>query len=480
MKGFVPAALVAALLFLGAPLVFGADEIISTLDDQQDIALTIYNEDLALVKDRRQVRLPAGTHRLALDGVSARMQPQTALLRTLDGEADVQILSQSFDFDLLTPHNLLKNHIGRQVQVVRTHPQSGAETTETATLLAYGDQGVVLRLGERIETEIPGRLVFSEVPANLRERPTLVVEVDNPRAGTRQLELSYLTGGLSWHADYAAELNAAGDRLDLSAWVNLTNESGTAYRDAQVQLVAGAVQRVTDAPRPQRDLMVRAALAAPMEKMEAQGLFDYYLYSLPRTTSIAERQSKQVALFSAAAVPVRKEYLLRGADYYYSGRYPDLGERLAVSAFIEFINRAQDGLGLPLPQGILRAYQRDGGGNAQFIGENRIAHTPRNEKVRLSLGHAFDVTAARKQTDFRRISGGERQNPVVETAFALTLRNGSDQVVRVRVEEPLPGDWEILRENLPHRKEAAHLAVWEVEVPAGGEALLEYRALVRY
>ncbi|MDO3378526.1 DUF4139 domain-containing protein [Geoalkalibacter halelectricus] len=478
MKRILSALLLAALLLGLAPLSW-AGEITTSLDDRRALEVTIYNEDLALVKDLRRVRLPSGVSRLALGDVSARMHPQTALLEVREGGGEISIHEQFFDFDLLTPRNLLKNHVGRQVQWVRTHPQTGAETVEAATLLAYGDEGMVLQVGERIETQIPGRLVFTELPAGLRERPTLVAVLENSWAGTYDLELSYLTGGMSWRADYAARLDHAGERLALSSWATLTNQSGTSFDEVRVHLVAGEVGRVPEDLRPQPELMVRAAMAAPADKMAAESFFDYQLYRLPRLTSLADRQTKQVALFSTAAVPVRKEYVLRGADYYYSGRFADLGERLPVAVLLEFVNREQDGLGLPLPQGILRVYQEDGEGGTRFIGENRLAHTPRNEKVRLQLGNAFDLSATRKQTDFRRIAGGERQAPVVETAYELRLRNGGKQAVEVRIEEPLPGDWEILSETLPHRKEAAHLAVWEVRVPAEGEARLEYRALVR-
>ncbi|WP_305042078.1 DUF4139 domain-containing protein [Geoalkalibacter sp.] len=467
------------LVALLAPA-WAAPEISTALDDQKEIALTIYNEDLALVKDRRQVRLPAGESRLAVREVSALIRPETALLRTLDGGGPLRVLEQNFDFDLLSPQSLLQKYVGRRVQVVRTHPQSGAESLEEATLLAYNDGVPVLRLGERIETGAPGRLVFPEVPADLRERPTLVLALNGPAAGNRDLELSYLTGGLSWRADYVAELSAKDDRLDLSGWVTLTNQSGTAYRNARLQLVAGDVHRVVEDKRMPAELMMRAAMAAPAPEMAEESLFDYHLYSLARPTTLADRQTKQVALLSAAGVAVRKEYRLRGADYYYAGRHGELGARLPVGVFLEFVNREQDGLGLPLPQGVLRVYKKDSGGNAQFIGEDRIDHTPKNERVRLKLGHAFDITAARTQTDFRRVAGGERQPAVIETAHALRLKNGGKEAVRVRVEEPVPGDWEILKESLPHRKEAASLAVWEVEVPAEGETLLEYRALVRF
>lgn len=473
--GFV---LTLACLFAGGSVAF-AEELRSTLQDQLQVAVTIYNGDLALIKDRRRVELPAGTSLLALREVSGGLLAETALLRELDGKGGLQVVEQSFDYDLLTPQKLLEKYVGRTVQVVRVHPQSGAETLEPATVLA-ANGGVVLRMGDRIETGVPGRLVFPDVPANLRDRPTLVVRLANSKAGARELELSYLTSGLSWRADYVAELSADDGHLDLSGWVTLDNRSGSSYRNARLQLVAGDVHRVRRAPRERAafdGMAVKTLAAAPA--MAEESLLDYHLYSLDRPTTIGQNQTKQVALLGASAVPVRKEYLLRGSDYYYRGRYGKLGEKLKAAVFLEFDNRRENGLGLPLPKGILRVYKNDRAGNAQFVGEDRIEHTGKNETVRLQLGAAFDVTAERTQTDFKKLASGARDN-LVESAYLIELHNGSERAVTVKVAEPLPGDWQIVEESLPHRKEDARTAVWQVAVPAGGKTRLTYRARVRY
>ena len=456
-----------------------SEELRSTLQDQQQVAVTIYNGDLALIKDRRRLDLPAGESLLALREVSGGMMAETALLREMDGQGGLQVVEQNFDYDLLTPQKLLEKYVGKAVQVVRVHPQNGAETLETATVLA-ANGGVVLRMGDRIETGVPGRLVFPDVPANLRDRPTLVVRLANSKAGSREVELSYLSSGLSWRADYVAELSADDDRLDLSGWVTLDNRSGSTYRNALLQLVAGEVNRVRPA------LLERAAFdgravktmaAAPA--MAEESLLDYHLYTLDRPTTIAQNQTKQVALLSASAVPVRKEYLLRGSEYYYRGLYGKLGEKLKAAVYLEFDNRQKSGLGMPLPKGILRVYKNDRSGNAQFVGEDRIDHTAKNETVRLRLGAAFDVSAQRTQTDFKKLASGAREN-LIESAYLLELSNATDKQVTVKVAEPLPGDWEIIEESLPHHKEDAHTAVWQVKVPAEGKVLLSYRARVRY
>lgn len=452
----------------------------STLDDQQSVAITIYNEDLALVKDARKVTLDSGANQLALRDVSARMRPETAQLRSLSNPGTFDLLEQNFDFDLLTPEKLLEKYVGRHVRVVKTHPTTGVETSETAKVLS-ANNGVVLQMGDRVETGVPGRIVFDGVPSNLRDRPTLVTQLQSRRAGAQDMELSYLTGGLSWKADYVAELNADDSTLDLNGWVTLNNLSGTAYTQAKLQLVAGDVNRV-------REEMVRAkvarmdmALAAPAPASMAQeALFEYHLYTLQRPTTIADNQTKQVALLSASAVPVSKELLISGSDHYYRASAGDLGQKLKAGVYVQFDNREAAHLGLPLPKGVVRVYKRDSAGNAQFVGEDRIDHTAKNGTVRLHLGDAFDVTADKKQTDFRRREPNNKASYVGESAYEIVLRNGKTEPVTVTVREPVPGDWTMLEESQRHSKVAAGTAEWKLNVPAGGSTTLKYRVLVRY
>ncbi len=456
-----------------------AEERRSTLDDQTAVAVTIYNEDLALVKDRRQLELPVGGLDLAFRDVSARIQPETALLRGLTEGANLKVIEQNFDFDLLTPGKLLEKYVGRPVGVIKVHPTTGEETEEEATVLAAAE-GTVLRIGDRIETGQPGRIVFRELPPNLRNRPTLVMKLDNGLAGPQELELSYLTAGLSWKADYVGELAAADSHLDLTGWVTLNNTSGTAYRDAQLQLVAGDVNRVRDLPSPamQKEGMRMMAAAAPM--MEEEALFEYHLYSLARPTTIADNQSKQVALLAAQGIPARKELIFKGNDYYYRAQQGEIGVKLKASVFLEIDNREEANLGMPLPKGVVRIYKKDSQGKAQFVGEDHIDHTPKNETLRLKLGEAFDVTADKTQTDFVKLSGTGPWQYQFETAYRIRLRNAKPEAVTVKVREPIPGDWKILESSHPHQKVSANLAEWEIKIPAEGETVLTYRVRVRF
>ncbi|MDH4216301.1 MAG: DUF4139 domain-containing protein [Gallionella sp.] len=457
------------------------EEFRSTLNDQQSVAVTIYNSDLALIKDQRKIKLKSGLNNLALRDVSAQIRPETALLRSLSEAGSIAVLEQNFDFDLLTPEKLLEKYVGKTVGVIKTHPTSGAETLEQATVLS-ANNGVVLKMGNRIETGIPGRIVYDDVPANLRDRPTLVTRLNNSATSDQTVELSYLTGGLGWKADYVAELNAKESAIDLSGWVTLTNTSGTSYNNAKLQLVAGDVNRVREqfalAKANSRQMELKmASAAAPMAE---ESLLEYHLYTLNRPTTIAESQTKQVALLSASGIPVRKELVLYGRDYYYWNSYGDLGQKMKVSAYVEFENKESSRLGMPLPKGIIRVYKKDNAGNAQFVGEDRIDHTPKNEKVRLKLGESFDVTADKKQTAFERLPDPSKGTRLSESAYEIVLKNAKKESVSVIVQEPIPGDWTILKESHGSTKATAHTAVWKIDIPAEGKTTLTYRVRVKY
>ncbi len=474
----IPATLLA--LSLNATQVLAQPEQRSTLEDQTAVAVTIYNENLALVKDQRRVTLATGTHHLAFRDVSARMRPETALLRSLTHGSGLHVLEQNFDFDLLTPQKLLEKYTGKQVKLVTMNPATGIEITEKATVLST-NQGVVLKIGDRIETNPRGRFIFDQVPENLRDKPTLVTQLQNQSSAAQSLELSYLTGGLSWKADYVAELNANDTQLDLLGWVTLTNQSGTSYNNAKLQLVAGDVNQVQPVFRKNerrvKMMAMEADMAAPMKE---ESLFEYHLYTLSRPTDILDKQTKQVSLLSANSVPVNKEFLLQGNEYYYRSSYGDIGQKLKIGVYVEFENREKSGLGQPIPKGTVRVYKKDNAGNAQFIGEDRIDHTPKNEEIRLKLGDAFDVTADKKQTNYRKQPHRGHYSYAAESTYQITLKNAKSEPVTVVVREPIPGDWRMQQESHPHTKVAAGTAEWKISIPAEGKTTLDYRVLVQY
>lgn len=453
-------------------------EKVSQISEQNSVAITIYNKNLALIKDQRKVKLDRGFNQLAFRGVSAKMRPETAILRSLDNGKGIHVIEQNFDYDLLTPNKLLDKYVGREVRIATTNPATGKQKIEIAKVLST-QGGVVLKIGDRIEINPKGRFIFDAIPKNLRDKPTLVTQLNSSVGKTQQLELSYLSGGLSWKADYVAELNADDTELNLMGWVTLNNVSGTDYNKANLQLVAGDVNQVQKRIQPRyRSSQVEFAMQADTSPMKEESLFEYHLYSLSRPTSILNKQTKQVALLSANSVPVRKELVLNGANYYYFNRQGQIGKKLKVGVFVQLENKKVDGLGMPIPKGVVRVYKKDSQNNAQFIGEDNIEHTPKNEIIRLKLGDAFDVTANKKQTDFKKNKAILGSGITQESAFEIELKNAKNKRVTILVHEPIPGDWKMLRENIKHKKITSGLAEWRVEIPAESSKTLTYRVSV--
>lgn len=471
-----------ALTVIGLPIVFSqllqAEEIKTDLQDQTDVAVTIYNENLALIRDTRKLKLKKGSNQLAFKQVSAQIKPETALLRSLTHAKGFKLIEQNFDFDLLTPQKLLEKYVGKSVTLVKVNPATGKESKQQAKVLSVNN-GTVLKIGDSIVTGIPGRIEFSQVPDNLREQPTLVLQLNSGSQDTQSLELSYLTGGLSWQADYVAKINQQDNQMDLTGWVTLTNRSGTHYNNARLQLVAGDVNQVEE------NLMIttrsRASLNSKIqEEVRQESLFEYHLYSLGRRTSLLDNQTKQVSLLTAIAIPVTKNFILQGETRYYLRDYGRSEQKQKIGVFVDFKNSQEGNLGIPLPKGIIRVYKKDEQSNAQFIGEDRIDHTPKNELVSIKLGDAFDITARKKQTDFRRTKANAPYDYSFDTEFAIELKNAKSEAVTVMVREPIPGDWKIKSSSHAYKKISASLVEWQIKIPAESTATLQYLANVRY
>jgi hypothetical protein len=314
----------------------------------------------------------------------------------------------------------------------------------------------------------------------LREQPTLVTQLTSSSDQEQTVELGYLTAGLAWKADYVAELNSNETQLDLTGWITLTNQSGTAYNKAKLQLVAGDVNQVQ--PEFSRGTVPREAMMKTMNDgaMVEESLFEYHLYSLDRPTDLADKQTKQVTLLSASSVPVQKEFLLQGNDYYYNSSYGELGQKMKIGVFVEFSNSEKAHLGMPIPKGIVRVYKNDSKGSAQFVGEDRIDHTPKNEIIRLKLGEAFDVTADKKQTDFKKAKYFAPHSVAYESSYQIELKNAKTEPVTIMVREPIPGEWKILQESHPHTKIASGTSEWQITIPAESSETLSYNVLVQY
>ncbi len=464
------AVLGAACLLLGA-MAAQAQEREVGAESRSALTVTIYNRDLGLVRDIRRVAFEAGENVLALSGVSPALRPETL---ALEGEG-LSLLDQSFAFDLLSPQRILEKSLGETVWIVRSHPQTGEETEVEAELLSVAN-GVVLRIGERIEigpTAGGGRIAFRGVPEGLRREPALVARLASEQAGTRDLAIEYMTGGLTWQADYRAEVNAAEDSLDLTGLVTLTNASGAAYPDARVRLVAGEVNQAGVSPMQRSAVAMMAEAMAPAPGMAAQAAGDQHLYEVPRPVSLADRETRQVLLLESRSVPVAKEYRFEELVHAQGG--PEEVGPVSAAVVFRFENDSDaGGPGLPLPGGIVRVYQPGGSDGAPvFVGEDRIGHTPEGEEVRLAIARAFDITGRSRITAYERLS-----NKSYRTAQVITLANAKDEAVRVKVVGHLPPGWRMLEESQPHEAETANRIAWTLSVPAGGEAELTYRLQV--
>ncbi len=457
---------------LAAPEERPSSPLSSTLADQGALAITVYNVNLGLVKDRRQVRLPQGRGELRFMDVAAQIIPASVLIKPVTDPTTLQVLEQNYEYDLLSPRKLLDKYVGKEVRLYQKNPYSEREEVVSATLLANND-GPVFRIGNEITFNHPGRVIFPGLPEGLIPKPTLVWLLDSRQSGTREIEVSYLTNGISWRADYVLTLDAKDSTADLAGWVTIDNKSGVAYREARLKLVAGDVHRVQE----ERDRVMRLAKAeaAGAPQFTEEGFFEYHIYTLQRPSTIRDNQTKQISLVTADGIPVRKEYLFRGAPHSYVGPSGEAAEKQKVGVYLELENREANRLGMPLPKGIVRVYKSDTDGSLQFAGEDAIDHTPKDEKVKVKLGEAFDLVGERKQTDWRKIA-----SDTYEAAFEITLRNHKQEDVVVRVVEPVPGDWQMLSASHQWKKDEAHAAEFLVPVKKGGEAKVSYRVRIRY
>jgi hypothetical protein len=441
-----------------------------TQHDQRDVAVTIYSGDLGFVRDVREVSLPAGSAVVQFTDVAARLDPSSIDVRSLSDPTGLRILEQSYEYDLVSNQKLLEKYVGRKVRLYQPNGSYVEATLLSAT-------GPIYEINGQIHLGQPGNVVLPALPEHLVLKPTLVWLLRNQTSGLHRIEASYLTQGLTWKADYAVVLNATDDRADLSAWVTIDNRSGAAYRDATLRLVAGDVHRARPRPEPRQALPMAARAAAPDAGpvFTTEDVFEYHLYTLDGRTTIKDNETKQLSLLAASGARVAKEFVYYGAQEQYRARLGGPLGRQRVSVLIELANNKENGLGVPLPRGTARVYKTDRSGSREFVGEDWIDHTPRDERVRVNVGQAFDVIAERVQKDWRAIGPG-----LSEVEWEISFRNRRDEDVTVTVMEPVPGDWEVLRATHPHDKADAHTLRFRIPVPKAGAARLGYRVRVKF
>ena len=451
----------------------------TTLDDQTELSVTVYNSDIALVRDVRNLQLPSGAFDLRFMDIAATVNPATVHFRSLTDPSRLEVLEQNYQYDLLEPDKLLRKYVGRDVTLVRNVPSNGTTRREevTARLLSY-NSGPVWQIGDEIITGMHAdHIRFPELPGNLYSRPTLIWTLQNDGASRHRIEASYLAKSLKWNADYVLTVGRDDTSADVDGWVTLTNGSGTAFRNAKLQLVAGELNRVQqvamDHMRMERDGLAAPAAAA---RMAQEAFSEYHLYTLPRKTTINNSETKQVRMLSGTKIAVEKRYVVNGQAFYYRNRTtPGAPIKDPVQVYYEFKNEEKGGLGVPMPAGVVRVYQADSSGGVQFAGEDRIGHTPKDETLKIRIGSAFDVVSERKQTDFEKISGS-----TYEVEFEIELRNRKAAPIRVEINEPLSGTWTMIRSSHEWTKTSAWAAQFNAPVAANGTTTLKYRVRVTY
>jgi hypothetical protein len=451
----------------------------TTLDDQSELAITVYNSDIALVRDVRNLQLARGVGNLRFMDIAATVNPATVHFRSLTEPTRVSVLEQNYEYDLLEPDKLLRKYVGREVTLMRTRQDGGSTRQEEvkALLLSY-NSAPVWKIGSEIVTGMGfDHIRFPELPTTLYSRPTLIWTVQNDGVAKHRVEASYLAGKLAWNADYVLTVARDDKAADLNGWVTLTNGSGTAFPNAKLQLVAGDLNRVRQQlGKVMAEMSARRDAAAPAANMAEESFSDYHLYTLGRKTTINNNQTKQLSLLTGTDVPTLKRYVVEGQNYYYHNQqHPGSPIKDLVQVYYEFKNEAKSGLGIPMPAGVLRVYQQDSKGGVQFVGEDRIMHTPKDETLNVKIGNAFDVVCERKQIDFQKISSN-----IYEFEYEITLRNHKATAISVEVNEPVGGSWRMVRSSHEFTKTAAWAAQFKVPVAADGAAVLKYRVRVTY
>ena len=444
----------------------------STASDQKSVEVTVYNSDLGLVKDKRRVSLPVGQGELRFMDVASSIMPVTVHAKSLNKPKDFGILEQNYEFDLMNASKVLDKYEGKQIKIVEWNKEHDRKEETEATLLS--NAGQIYRIDNEIWLGHDGIKVVPEIPENLIAKPTLTWLYDNKSAEAHELEVSYLASGMNWAADYVIVLDAADASVDLSGWVTLTNQSGASYKNARLKLVAGEVNRVQQ-PRGAPMMFEAMAMKSSMAdaQFQEQSFFEYHIYDMKRPTTLKDNQSKQISLFEAVGVAARKEFIVEGNAAFLTQKYWEQSNKTPVNVFVIFKNAAANKLGMPLPAGVMRLYKQDSAGSLQFVGEDRIEHTPKDEDVRLRIGEAFDIAVERVQTDYKQVTSNQH-----ETEWEITLRNHKETPVTVVVDEPMVGTWKIISNSHPFKKQDAFTARFEVPVPKDGEVKVKYRVRV--
>lgn len=427
--------------------------------------VTVYNQNLALVKEGRELDLAEGYNQVKYQDVPSQINASSVIFDDTKYD-DTEVLEQTYEFDLVSQKKLLEKYIDKEITVFSAIDNGIKEYK--GTLISYMD-GIMLNSGGNIvSVQDVQSIEFPSLPDGLITKPTLVWSVFSSQSGPRNVLTTYLTGGLTWKADYIAHVNADDSSVDLKGWTTINNTSGASYPNTTLKLVAGDVHTVSQS----RQKNYADEVAAPMmlgedaaRGFEEESFFEYHLYTLGRKTNLKDNQQKQLSLLNAHDVSVKKEFV------YDSNKSWD-----TVRVMLSTENSENKGLGMPLPKGVIRVYKQDSQGHLQFIGEDQIDHTPKDEEIEIFLGNAFDIVAEKKTTDASRsgnfLDFGSRCN---YQDVSIELRNHKEEDITVKVIEHYWGPVvEVDNANYEVEKEDEYTYIFRVPVSADGEATLTY------
>jgi hypothetical protein len=436
----------------------------STPTDRETLSITVYNQNMGIVREKRKVKLPAGSVSVRYEGVASQILPNTVRVKDAIGNGFF-IYEQNYEYDLISSDRLLQKYVGKDITIHQQNPTTGAETPVKANLLS-NNRGLVLKIGDQISLGYPGRISVPSIPDNLYYQPTLIWKLETEKESEYSLDVSYQTNGLNWKADYIMLLDADENSADINCWVTLENRSGTSFRSADLQLLAGQVNRASRPPRPllpkgYRDSAISKKRPEPFSQEQ---LSEYYLYTLERPVDIEENQMKQVSLFSTNSVSIKKLYSISNINM----NRPDLFTNASVSYIVE--NKKDNNLGRPIPQGTVRVFQSDSKGRQQLLGSSNIPHTPENERFTVKTGKAFDVVASGKRTSHEKKVVGKGYTE----SYEVSIRNRKKEAVKVNYYANIYGDWKFTHTSHTFTKITSNTALLEVEVKPDSEEVVTY------
>ena len=463
-----------------------ANEIVVKDTDTKNLDITIYNRNLALVKDVRNVNLQKGENDIAFEGVSSAIKPESAILYA----QGIKVLEQNYDYDILDINNIIEKSVGKTIKTLKINPSNGEKIFDTAKIISFANHTPILEFSYGIDANFDGQLLFEDLPSGLRRKPTLVAKIYSDNSNSGNISLAYLTNGINWKTNYVANV-IDNTKLNLTAWVTINNESGVDYNDANVQLVAGQVNQTYANSAPRRGEMMLMAAAAPKMAMadgavQEEDISAYHLYTLPNKTTIKDKQTKQISLMEKNAVKYKKEAELNSPLYFYPDSTSEFkNQHLAMYYTIN--NDTNSNLGVPLPEGVIRFYENDAQKNLQFIGENRINHVAKGETMRLFLGNYSNIFANGKISKINKLAEEQQKNINADCIRYFNLytydaeievQNSSKSTQEITLKQSFPQEAEILEQNIKGKNIHANTYQWSFSVPADGKQRLTFKVKI--